>query len=213
MIQVIIVDDHMMTRLGIKSFIEEDPDIKVVAEADNGEQAMELCAAVETDVIIMDINMPKISGIETMKAILLKKPHTKFLMLTGSGSLVEIQESLAAGARGYCLKDINYKHLIQAIKNIVAGETWIDEAIFKEFSEQLKNQPYRKKFISHSYNLSDREKQILRLVVEGGTNQKIAQELNISIDTVKTHLKAIMIKLMVGDRTQAAVKAVREKLV
>ncbi len=137
MIQVLVVDDHTATRIGIKFFIEEDPNIRVIAEARTGEEGIELYTSLNPDIVLIDIHLSKMSGIEAVKTIVSKQANAKIIVLTGSASKKEIQDSLSAGAKGYCLKDMDYSFLISAIKSVARGETWIDSSILKTFPEQL----------------------------------------------------------------------------
>ncbi len=204
-----------MTRTGVKFFIEQDPDIKVIGEASNGEEGIALCNSLNPDVVLMDVNMPILNGIESAKIIATKSPNTKIIMLTAFDNQDEIRASLTAGANGYCLKDINDSRLIAAIKGVIAGDIWLDSSIAGSLLESLRNNGNNKQeeHQATGFGLSEREMQVIARIVEGKTNQKIAAELYLSVDTVKSHLKTIMDKLSVSDRTQAAVKAVREGLI
>jgi DNA-binding NarL/FixJ family response regulator len=214
LIQVLIVDDHEMTRTGVKFFIEQDSVIKVIGEASNGQEGISLCQSLSPNVVLMDVNMPVMNGVEAAKIITTDYPQTKIIMLTAVGNRDEIRASLAAGANGYCLKDINDSRLILAIKGVLAGDIWLDSSIAGELLGWLKNPgPNKSEEHGTGFNLSEREMQILARIGEGKTNQKIASELFLSADTIKSHLKTIMDKLSVTDRTQAAVKAVREGLI
>jgi DNA-binding NarL/FixJ family response regulator len=221
LIQILIVDDHEMTRAGIKFFIEQDQDIKTIGEAKNGQEAISLCASLKPDIVLMDVNMPILNGIEAAKKISIEHNGIKIIMLTSIGNEEEIRASFSAGANGYCLKDINDSRLIAAIKGVSEGDVWLDSSIAGSLLQTSQNNSGSSNngFISEGHNhnnpykLSEREMQIINLIVEGKTNQKIASELFLSVDTVKSHLKTIMDKLSVSDRTQAAVKAVREGLI
>jgi len=214
MIQVLIVDDHKMARTGIRLFIERDTSISVIGEAEEGEQGVALCSSMKPDIVLMDINMPKMSGIEATKIIMTNSPATKIIVITGSSSKKEIQDSLLAGAKGYCLKDVSHEKLIRAIKTVEAGEIWIEPAL-KELTETLDlPEEVRTKIIKIDfYGLSSRELEVLALVSQGDTNERIAYKLNLGADTIKSHLRKIMDKLGVSGRTQAAIKAVREGLI
>jgi len=214
LIRVLLVDDHSVTRRGIKAFIEKDPMINVVNEATDGHEAITLCESFSPSVVLMDIEMPLMDGIEATKAIRLKQPSIKIIMLSSHNSERIITDSLAAGANGYCSKDINDDRLITAIHAVAKGDFWIDSSIADSLLRHLGTE--NKTTVSanaNRFNLSEREIQVLTLIVEGKTNQAIALELHLSVDTIKNHLKTIMDKLSVTDRTQAAVKAVREELV
>lgn len=217
MINVLIVDDHEMTRTGVKFFIEQDSDIKVIGEAKNGEEGIDLCASLSPDVVLMDVNMPVLNGIESAKKITANYPNVKIVMLTAFDNKEEIKASLTAGANGYCLKDISDSRLIAAIKGVIAGDIWLDSSIAGTLLQTLPKGESENTDDDSSngahFGLSEREMQIIARIVEGKTNQKIALELHLSVDTVKSHIKTIMDKLSVSDRTQAAVKAVREGII
>jgi DNA-binding NarL/FixJ family response regulator len=217
LISVLIVDDHEMTRTGVKFFLEQDSDIQVIGEAKNGEEGITLCASLKPDVVLMDVNMPVLNGIESAKRITAAHPDIKIIMLTAFDNIEEIRASLTAGVNGYCLKDISDSRLIAAIKGVIAGDIWLDSSIAGSLLQSLPYNNEIKEGDGHhqtdSFGLSDREMQVIAGIVEGKTNQKIASELYLSVDTVKSHLKTIMDKLSVSDRTQAAVKAVREGLI
>lgn len=214
MIQVLIVDDHEMTRTGIKFFIEQDQDLKVIGEACNGEEAVTLCHSLNPDVVLMDVNMPVLNGIDAAKKISREIPIVKIIMLTAIGNEEEIKASFTAGSNGYCLKDINDSRLIAAIKGVSAGDIWLDSSIAGTLLQLTPKGNISLSNNNHiGFGLSEREMQVISLIVQGKTNQKIASELFLSVDTVKSHIKTIMDKLSANDRTQAAVKAVREGLI
>jgi DNA-binding NarL/FixJ family response regulator len=214
LIRVLLVDDHSVTRRGIKLFLEKDPLIKIVDEATDGQEAIDCCATLSPSVVLMDIEMPLMDGIEATKIIRLNQPSIKIIMLSSHNSDKIILDSLTAGANGYCLKDIDDNRLITAIHAVAKGDYWIDSSIA---SYVLNHLPTENKAgvatKNNRFNLSEREIQVLTLIVEGKTNQAIANQLHLSVDTIKNHLKTIMDKLSVTDRTQAAVKAVREDLI
>jgi len=214
LIRVLLVDDHSVTRRGIKLFLEKDPLIKIVDEATDGQEAINCCKNLSPSVVLMDIEMPLMDGIEATKLIRLNQPSIKIIMLSSHNSDKIILESLSAGANGYCLKDIDDDRLITAIHAVAKGDYWIDSSIasyvLNHLPTESKAGPANK---TNRFNLSEREIQVLTLIVEGKTNQSIANQLHLSVDTIKNHLKTIMDKLSVTDRTQAAVKAVREDLI
>jgi DNA-binding NarL/FixJ family response regulator len=215
-IDVLIVEDHEMTRLGIRFFIEKDPGIKVIGEATNGEEGLSLCASLKPDLVLMDLQMPVLNGIEAAKIMSSMYPDVKIVMFTSYTTEREILAALSAGVSGYCLKDVNDGRLIAAIHSVAHGDIWIDASIARHLLgilTPLAKQPENTEDKSKRFSLSDRETNVLALIVNGKTNQEIASNLYVSIDTVKSHLKSIMDKLSVSDRTQAAVKAVREGLV
>ncbi len=222
LIRALIVDDHGMTRAGIKFFIEQDPTIKVVGEASNGEEALAVYASLNPDIIVMDLYLPIVNGIETSKSLLAKYPEAKIIILTSHSGKNEVTAALAVGVRGYCLKDVSNTRLVSAIQSVFNGDLWIDSSIVDSFlwllsqqSNAENNEVPTKQIKAHGqsrFSLSERELKVLELIVAGKTNQEIANDLFLSVDTIKSHLKTVMSKLNVDDRTQAAVKAVREGL-
>ena len=217
-IRVMIVEDHMVYRMGLKLIIEADPNLKVVGEATDGHSAIELAQELKPDVIVMDLSMPILDGIESTRQIKMINPDCKVLMLTSRDGDEQVFSSLSAGADGYCLKDISAELLTYAIHAIYSGVCWLDPAIAKRV---VKPQPAPniasiKKInpaTSTKFDLSDRQMEILELVVKGMSNLQMADYLSVSHDTVKTHMRNIMEKLAVADRTQVAVKAIRDGLV
>jgi two-component system, NarL family, response regulator LiaR len=216
LIRVLLADDHSVTRRGIRAFVEKDPRIEIIDEARDGQEAITLSASLSPAVILMDIEMPLMDGIEATKAIRLNQPAIKVIMLSSHSSDKIILASLSAGANGYCLKDIDDDRLIMAIHTVAKGDYWIDSSIADSVLRLLPLENSQATSGNHNhnrFNLSEREIQVLTLIVEGKTNQIIASHLHLSVDTIKNHLKTIMDKLSVSDRTQAAVKAVREELI
>jgi len=227
-ITILIVDDHALTRAGVKVFTEQDPRIKVIGEASNGEEAIALAASLAPAVVIMDLFMPVIDGIEASKQIVANNPNIKIVMLTSHSGKTEVSAALAAGVNAYCLKDVNDERLMSAIYSAFNGDLWIDASIASDFictvagtrendysidGKSNDGKVVRLTIAPNSFSLTERELQVLNLIVSGKTNQEIAAELFLSVDTIKSHLKTIMSKLNVDDRTQAAVKAVREGLI
>jgi DNA-binding NarL/FixJ family response regulator len=217
-IKILIVDDHPLSRIGLKYLLEEASDMVIVGEAMNGEEAVSMITDVNPNVILMDVGMPIMDGILAAKTILAKNPGIRIIMLTSHDSEQDIFASLAAGASGYCLKDVNQNRLFTAIRSVFAGDLWLDTAIAGKvvgaisssrltWSAGGKGQP------NSGETLSQRELEVLNLLVEGLSNQQIADRLIIGLETVKTHIKHILDKLAVSDRTQAAIKALREGIV
>jgi len=216
-IRVLVVDDHPVSRTGLKFFLEEADDMEIVGEAVNGEQSVAMVDQCNPHVVLMDVGLPVMDGIQAAKLIRQKKPDVKIIMLTSHDSDEDIFASLAAGASGYCLKDVNQDRLFSAIRCVSTGDFWLDTAIASRLvtaisSSRLSwnNSQAQARLIEP---LSQRELEVLNLLVEGLSNQQIANRLVIGIETVKTHIKHILEKLAVSDRTQAAIKALREGLV
>lgn len=218
-IRILLVDDQKLMRIGIKSLFEEYSELEIVAEAQNGAEAVEKAKLLKPDIVLMDIGLPDISGIDATKKIMeLNIPNVKVVILTARVSEDEIFNSLSAGAFGYIMKDINTEQLMVILKTIKNGAMWIDPQVVPFIKDkncgvipprQLSRAGFRE---THS-NLTQREYEVLKLVVDGQTNSEIAKTLTISEHTAKAHVCNIIQKLVVDDRTQAAVKALKEGLV
>jgi len=212
-VKVLIVDDHALVREGLTKILSTDESIKIVGEAENGEQAVEKAFQMQPDVILMDINMPGTNGIEATRAIKKEKPQIGVIALTIHDQEEYLFELIKAGVSGYILKDISPSLLIQTILGVARGESFITPSMTaKMFSEyaRLSSQNYSG---ASSQRLTRREVDVLRLVANGENNRTIAKELYISEKTVKNHLTNIFQKLGVEDRTQAAIHAVKNRLV
>lgn len=204
--QILLVDDHEMVRLGLKSYLDLQDDVDVVAEASNGREGVEKALALRPDVIMMDIVMPKMSGIEATLAILKEWPEAKILILTSYLDNEKIYPVLDAGAKGYMLKTSSADDILRAVRKVAKGEL----AIETEVSQKVE---YHRNHIELHEELTARERDILGLLAKGYENQRIADELFISLKTVKTHVSNILSKLEVSDRTQAVVYAFQHHLV
>ena len=231
-IKLMLVEDHVLTRIGLKVSLEKYSNLEIVAESANGKEAIELASTKKPDLIIMDIGLIEIDGIEATKKIKETNPNIKVIMLTSHESEREIIASLASGADGYCLKDTSPEQLYTAIQSVYEGNAWLSsqvaEKVLRNFygkevsqikqSDFSKNVQDEKKQIKPTSSipivpLSDRELEVLKLIVDGKSNQEIGEKLFVTLATVKTHVRSILNKLSVDDRTQAAVKAMREGLV
>lgn len=217
-IRVIIAEDQQILRSGLKLCLGQKSGFEIVGEAVDGSIAVKMSEELHPDLVLLDIGMPVMDGIEAAGKIKSILPHVRIIMLTSRNSDNDVLASLAAGADGYCLKDISEDSLFLAIASVMSGAAWLDPAIAACVLKAIagKSPPAsgdKTKGQEIKFPLSDRELEVLTLVVEGLTNIEIAERLFLSPDTVKTHLKHIMEKLMVSDRTQAAVKAMRQGLV
>lgn len=215
---VLMVEDHKLLRVGLKSLFDKNDSITVIGEAHNGKEAVEKAKNLRPDVILMDIGLPDISGIEATKRILNEIVNQKVLMLTSHLNEKEVMDSLSAGAYGYAMKDINTDLLIMVIKSIKDGAIWLDPQIVPLIRDKSScfipaKQTTRAAFRAQHANLTEREYEVLKLVVDGLSNSEIANTLTISEHTAKAHVCNIIQKLVVDDRTQAAVKAIKEGLV
>ena len=204
--KILLVDDHQMVRLGLKSYLELQDDIAEVSEAVNGKEGIEQALASRPDVIIMDIVMPEMNGIEATLAILKEWPEAKILILTSYLDNEKIYPVLDAGAHGYMLKTSSAEEILRAVKKVAQGEFAIETEVSKKVE-------YHRNHIELHEDLTARERDILGLLAKGYENQRIADELFISLKTVKTHVSNILSKLEVSDRTQAVVYAFQHHLV
>ena len=217
-INVLLVEDQKLIRVGLKSLFEDQNKIIVSSEAQTGKEAVEKFKTVHPDVVVMDIGLPDISGIEATKRILEINNKAKVIILTSHLSEQEVLDSLHAGACAYAMKDISTDVLKMVIKTVTEGAMWLDPQVVPILREKNcgvipPRQMSRAMFKEQHANLTQREYEVLKLVVEGLSNNEIAQELTISEHTAKAHVCNIIQKLVVDDRTQAAVKALKEGLV
>ncbi|KXT86179.1 response regulator [Streptococcus panodentis] len=204
--KILLVDDHQMVRLGLKSYLELQDDVAQVLEATNGKEGVEQALAVRPDVVMMDIVMPEMNGIEATLAILKEWPDAKILILTSYLDNEKIYPVLDAGARGYMLKTSSAEEILHAVRKVAKGEFAIETEVSKKVE-------YHRNHIELHEDLTARERDILGLLAKGYENQRIADELFISLKTVKTHVSNILSKLEVSDRTQAVVYAFQHHLV
>ncbi|MER3445044.1 MAG: DNA-binding response regulator [Meiothermus sp.] len=210
MIRILLADDHALFRQGLRSLLEAEPDFRVIGEAKDGREALRHALEARPDVILMDIQMPGLDGVQATQEILREWPQAKVIMLTMYRQDAYVFEAVKTGARGYMLKDADAKELLKAIRRVQAGEVLLDaemaEQIIQDFKSKNETVPK-----PHA-ELSDREVQILKLVAQGYTNLEIASELSLSEKTVRNRLSDIFQKLHLNNRTQAALYALREGL-
>lgn len=204
--RILLVDDHEMVRLGLKSYLDLQADVDVVAESADGRAGVEKALELRPDVIVMDIVMPEMNGIEATLAIFKEWPEAQILILTSYLDNEKIYPVLDAGAKGYMLKTSSADEILQAIRKVAKGEIAIETEVSKKVQ-------YHRNHIELHEDLTARERDILGLLAKGYENQRIADELFISLKTVKTHVSNILSKLEVGDRTQAVVYAFQHHLV
>lgn len=217
-INLLLVEDHKLMRVGLKSLFDEHDELCVSTEAQSGKEAVEKFRTQHPDVVLMDIGLPDISGIEATKRILELNNKAKVVILTSHLSEEEVIDALHAGACAYVMKDINTEILKMIIKTVKDGAMWLDPQAVPILREKNcgvipPRQMSRAMFKEQHANLTQREYEVLKLVVDGKSNNEIAQELTISEHTAKAHVCNIIQKLVVDDRTQAAVKALKEGLV
>mgnify|MGYP004532988861 CR=1 FL=1 len=217
-IKVMLAEDHKLMRLGMKFLLEEDGMFKVCAEAATGKEAIEKAMSANPEIILMDIGLPDISGIKASKTILERLPQTKIIILTSHSDEAEIKAALALGIYAYVMKDVNTEILKMIIRSVKQGAVWLDPHIVPLIRDKggtvlPKKQTGRAAFRSQHADLTEREYEVLKLVVDGKSNNDIAKILSISEHTAKAHVCNIIQKLVVDDRTQAAVKALKEGIV
>ena len=205
-IRVMLIDDHEMVRLGLQSYLNLQPDVEVVAEAGDGEEGLTKALEVKPDVVVMDLVMPKMTGVEATLALLKEWPQAQIVILTSYLDNEKIYPVLEAGARGYMLKTSSADEILSAIRKVARGEYAIETEVEKKVE-------HHKRYPDLHEDLTAREREILTLLAKGYDNQRIADESFISLKTVKTHVSNILSKLAVSDRTQAVVYAFQHGLV
>jgi DNA-binding NarL/FixJ family response regulator len=209
-IRVLIADDHHVVRRGLVFFLKTQKDIEIVGEAKNGEEAVELAKKLQPDIVLMDLVMPVMDGIEATREIKKSVPNVEILMLTSFSDQEHVIPAIEAGAAGYQLKDIEPDELVEAIRQTVRGEKTLHPKatthLFQRFTQKdTKEDPFSV--------LTNREKEVLQEIAKGKSNKEIAASLFITEKTVKSHVSHILAKLNVADRTQAALFAVKHGLV
>ncbi|MDR0268661.1 response regulator transcription factor [Paenibacillus sp.] len=206
-IRVLIVDDHLVVRRGLRFFLDRQEDIEIVGEAGNGEEAVCLAMETQPDIVLMDLVMPGMDGVEATKQMLSKLPATRVIMLSSFSDQDHIIPAIRAGVSGYQLKDIEPDELARVIKSVYNGEKKLHTAVTSELMTHMtgwqENEEHRIKQLTH------REREVLRQIASGKSNKEIADILVITEQTVKTHVSNILSKLQVQDRTQAAIYAIQ----
>ena len=210
-IEILIVDDHAVVRQGLRAFLNTQPDLHVIGEASNGDEAVRLAEEHLPDVVLMDLVMPDMDGVEATRRIKSLTPRTEIMILTSYHEDEHIFPALRAGALSYLLKDVEMDMLADAIRRAVAGEATLHPRIAARVIKDL--QGAREKEPSVFLELTDRELEVLQLIAEGLSNSEIEERLVISENTVKGHVRNILSKLHLADRTKAAVLAWRQGLV
>jgi two-component system NarL family response regulator len=201
-IRVLIVDDHAIVRRGLATIINRDPEMTVVAQADNGQQAIAVFREYQPDVTLMDLSMPEMGGVEAIKAICAEFKQARITVLTTYDGDEDIYRGLQAGAQGYLLKDAKPNELLNAIRTIHRGQKYVPPAVGAKLLQRMEHP-----------ELSERELAVLRLMAQGMSNADIATGLSIGESTVKSHTNRLLSKLGVSDRTQAVIVAVKRGLV
>ena len=216
-IGVLLVDDHAVVRQGLRMFIEMQNDMKVVGEGSNGVEAVDLSARLNPDVILLDLLMPEMDGVEATQKILERSPHSRVLILTSFGEDDKVFPAIRAGAHGYLLKDIQPRDLVQAIRETYQGKTQLHPDVARRLMMAVAGgSPIKEsKPVSLStelQGLTEREREVLDLIARGLTNREIAAQMVISEKTVKTHVSNLLDKLDLEDRTRAAIWALKHGL-
>lgn len=201
-IRILIAEDHLIARVGVGTIVNAQPDMTVVAEATNGQQAVELYRVYQPDVALLDVRMPVLSGIEAALAIRRDFPRARLIALSTFSGEEDIRRALQAGAQSYLTKDVLHDELLKAIRAVHAGQRYLPEPVAAALAAQLPRA-----------ELSARELDVLRLIVQGLSNKQIAHALTIAEYTVKNHVKSILGKLGVEDRTQATTAAIQRGIV
>jgi two-component system, NarL family, response regulator len=197
-IRVLIADDHAIMRQGLVALLEQEPDMSVVAQAGDGQEAVKMFCQHQPDVVLMDLRMPEMDGVAAITTICTEFAKAQIVVLTTYDGDEDIYRGLRAGAKGYMLKDAEPDQLFEAIRTVFAGKKYIPPIVGAKLAERMDNP-----------QLSDRELEVVRLIAAGQSNQKISTLLHISESTVKFHVNNILCKLGVNDRTQAAISALK----
>lgn len=201
-IRILVAEDHLVARVGVSTIVNMQPDMTIVAEASNGQQAVDLYRKHLPDVTLLDMRMPGMGGVEAAQAIRAEYPNARMIALTTYGGDEDIRRALAAGVHAYLTKDVLHDELLKAIRAVHAGQTYLPAAVAASLAAQMPRP-----------DLSAREVQVLELIVRGLANKQIAYALSIAEHTVKNHVKNILSKLGVQDRTQAATAAIQRGII
>ena len=214
-LRILLVEDDELFRLGLFMRLRQEPGLEVIAEAVDGETAMELTNQYLPDIVLLDVGLPGTGGVEACRQIKAQHPQMPILVLTSHSQKPLIERLIAAGASGYCLKGIEAELLVLALRSVAAGASWWDRTGTAEIRAVMTGipAPQVKSEVTSPNPLTQREQEILVLIAAGKTNQEIAERLHIATGTVRVHVHAILQKLEVRDRTQAAVLAIQKGLV
>ena len=211
---ILIIEDHELTRFGLKTAFDGVEFLGQLFEADSAEKGIDIFQNEKINLIIMDLGLPNMNGIEATKKIRSMDKDIKIVILTSHNDEKEVLNSIKAGANAYCSKEINPQRLVSVVQSVLDGAAWFDPSISHiVLKAATTTQSYEDMSKKTDYNLTTREVQILKLITEGYSNTDIANELVISINTTKAHVASILQKLEVDDRLQAALKAIKNKIV
>ncbi|MEW9900598.1 response regulator transcription factor [Chitinivorax sp. PXF-14] len=211
-IRILLVDDHTLFRSGIKALLSRQPEFVIVGEASDGVEGVKRAVTLKPDVVLLDLNMPGLSGLDAVQLILQDAPSTAVVMLTVSEDAEDLSRALQAGARGYLLKNIDADFLISAIQRAARGEAVMAEAMTAKLMQQFRTLSSQPAQPQEKEKLTPREREILLCLARGDSNKEIARELNVAESTVKIHVQNILKKLNLSSRVQAAVYAVEHGL-
>jgi DNA-binding NarL/FixJ family response regulator len=209
--RLLIADDHELARSGLRNVLTTESDLEVVGEAGSGREAVALCHKLRPDLVLMDVRMPDMDGLTATQAIKQQLPRTSVLMVTMHEKPSYLLEALKAGAAGYILKDASEDELLAAVRQILAGESLLNPELATKALRELAGEATGGAAVPEQ--LTPREREVVQLLALGRTNAQIAEELTVSVNTVKVHVEHVIQKLGVSDRTQAAVRAVELGLV
>ncbi len=213
-IKVLIVDDSKLTIVGLKTTLNQFEELEVVGEANDGQESIDAVKKLRPDIILMDIGMPIMDGIKATKEVKkIEGINAKVIMLTSHESEQNVLDAMSAGANSYCMKDVEPETLLSVIKSTHSGASWLDPRIARIVLDKFVDKLGKFLKTNTTTDLTEREIDVLNLISKGKSNQDISNELCISLNTVKTHIKNIFQKLEVEDRTQAAMKAMKEDLI
>lgn len=222
---LLIVEDHALTRFGLKTAFEDNPNYGKIFEAPNGETAIELTNKQPIDIIIMDLGLPDMNGIDATKIIKQKNSKISIVILSSHEQEEDVIKSLRAGANAYCTKDVAPEKLIDIVDSVLNGAAWFDPKVAKYVLNAATQKPQttnqktkltentQQNKEKNEMNLTTREKEVLKLIAEGYSNNDISKKLDMSINTAKVHVCNILQKLSVNDRTQAAIKAIKNNII
>jgi len=216
-IRVLLVDDHAVVRQGLRMFIEMQNDMEVIGEGINGIEAVELAAGLNPDVILLDLIMPGMDGVEATRKILSSTPQSRVLILTSFGEDDKVFPAIRAGAQGYLLKDIQPRDLVQAVRESYQGKAQLHPDVARRLMQAVSGdmpaeKPKPRSLPAELEGLTEREREVLEMIARGMTNHEIAEEMVISEKTVKTHVSNLLDKLGLEDRTRAAIWALKHGL-
>ena len=210
-VRILIVDDHEVVRIGLRSLLERVPQFSVVGEADSGTRAVELTDQLHPDVVVMDIRMPELNGVEACRRIKARHPQVKVIMLTSYPDDEMVFGAVMAGASGYVLKQAGSTELVEAIRTVARGESLLDPSVTGKLLERMRSMGSEETAHPHE-KLNPQERRILALIAEGKTNREIAEALYLSEKTVRNYVSMILSKLGLANRAEAAAYAVRQNL-